>query len=394
MMTASMNQENTVAVGSILLFQRIVPSYRVSVFHYLSRHLGIVICHSISSISGVSSAHSEMNADSEILPGRFLFNKRILFSQRVGSVLKRYRPRCVICEYSLGNLTFWKLWLLRPVFDFKLVLWSHGIQNQAMVKYSRDKHARLTDYMLRSCDAAILYSRQRRDRLVERNPTVSDKCFVANNTLDTQALIRLSNTLSSKRQGDVRSAIGVHTRFNMVYIGRLLSDKRIDLIVESWKILRSHYNVGLLVIGDGPDMELICDYSASDGVYALGAIHDTNKSAPYLYCSDIMIMPGYVGLSIVHGFAFGLPMITCRSTENGPFHSPEIEYLKDGYNGFFCDSTPESIAACIERLILDPELLARMKENALETVRTEANVERMIDGFRQAIDYVTRDDKR
>lgn len=70
-------------------------------------------------------------------------------------------------------------------------------------------------------------------------------------------------------------------------------------------------------------------------MFAAGAINDNYLSALLLENADVHVIAGEVGLAIVHGFAFGLPMITCRPTPDGPYHGPEIEYLKDGYNGFF-----------------------------------------------------------
>jgi len=188
--------------------------------------------------------------------------------------------------------------------------------------------------------------------------------------------------------------MGISHSFNMLFLGRMRREKRIDLIIDVWRSLKQNHDVGLICIGDGEERERLLHDSPEEGLHLPGAIHDIEESGKYLTAADVIVNPGYVGLSIVHAFAFGLPMITCHSTEEGPFHSPEIEYLKDGYNGFLCDSDAVSIAACIDRLILDPDLLARMKANALKTVEEEANIERMIGGFRDAIEYVLHDDDR
>ncbi|MBE0644935.1 MAG: glycosyltransferase family 4 protein [Bacteroidetes bacterium] len=355
-----------------------MPSYRVPVFRRLHEELGVVVCHSPEMEDKVKlSGDDQMDFPSERIPGNYLFGRKSLINQRVFTVLRKHRPKVVIAQFSLGVLTFWKLLLLRPFFGYKLIPWSHGIRNRDMVLTATSGHFAIVPVIYRLADVALFYSQARRDRIVRNTPALASKCFVASNTLDTKALQAARAEASEETERP----------FTMLYLGRLLSTKRLDLILEVHSILSNRHRVRLVFIGDGPEREGIANRNNPD-IILTGAIHDTNISALYLKNADVMIMPGYVGLGIVHGFAFGLPMITCRSTEQGPFHSPEIEYLKDGENGFLCDSDPADIAAHIERLILDPDLLARMKENALRTVREEASIDRLVDGFRQAIEYV------
>lgn len=375
---------------NVLLYQAKLPDYRIGVFALLALNLNVKV---VTSVSYDVLLREELEKSVIRRRTKWFFKGR-LYSQPIDSVIKD-KVNVVICGYSLRNVTMWKLLALKPILGYKLVLWSHGIRNNLLFSENRSFRQKIVMMLYKVCDAALFYSDLRRGIVVGNNRHLSEKSFVARNTLDTIELSRSMRQMLRREREEVKNSLKIKSLWNIAYIGRLEKAKRIDLLISAHNILRDKYSLGLVVIGDGSESKIIEEYRrvCCESVVQTGYINDVSESSKYLYSSDILVMPGYVGLGIVHGFAFGLPMITCRSTENGPFHSPEIEYLKDGYNGFFCDSTPESIAACIERLILDPELLARMKENALETVRTEANVERMIDGFRQAIDYVTRDDK-
>jgi glycosyltransferase involved in cell wall biosynthesis len=326
--------------------------------------------------------------ENRLIPGGFLFGRQNLFRQRILPVPREMRPAVVICEYAFGFSTFWKLLLLRPFFRYRLIGWSHGIKNRDMVHTRKSNHYRLTGFFLKRLDAGIIYSSARMQKLGEMIPAIKSKLFTANNTLDTAAYVRVHDHLQTEDRDALKAQLGISPAFNLVYLGRMRREKRIDIVVDTWKSLRQKYDIGLICIGDGEERDALLQSRIPEGILLPGPIHDIEESGKYLSVADAIINPGYVGLSIVHAFAFGLPMITCRSTEQGPFHSPEIEYLKDGENGFLCDSDPADIAAHVERLILDPDLLARMRESALRTVREEANIERMIDGFRQAIEYV------
>ena len=103
-------------------------------------------------------------------------------------------------------------------------------------------------------------------------------------------------------------------------------------------------------------------------------------------------MPGYVGLSVVHAFSYGLPVITCRTGENGPFHSPEIEYLKHDYNGLLLEESPEIISHAIQSLLKDEVRYEKQKQNTLKTAYDEYKLDRMISGFYEAIQYVSTDE--
>lgn len=364
---------------SILLFQRVVPSYRVSIFNKLHRELKVIVCHSRNLWTSRDSTQCEIKVISEeLLRGWTLPGFRSVACQNVLGVLRRRKPDVVIAQYSLGLVTFWLLLALKVVYKYKLISWSHGIRNIDMVRDKKSMHYCLTPKILSLCDASVLYSENRKNILLKRNPKLIGSLFVANNALDIR-LRQIGNVCTGNVSG--------RRIFTIILIGRLNKQKRLALLLEAYKVLVERYQVRMIVIGEGPDSAILRN-SKIGMIEMKGAINDVNVSERYLLDADVQVIPGAVGLSLVHGYTYGLPIVTCQSEKNGPFHGPEVEYLKDGYNGFFCDSTPESIAACIERLILDPELLARMKENALETVRTEANVERMIDGFRAAIKYV------
>lgn len=353
--------------------------------------LGVVVCHSRETIGGVASFADAMDFENRLIPGGFLFGRRNLFRQRVLPVLRTERPNVVICEYAFGFTTFWKLLLLRPFLGYKLIGWSHGIKNRDMVLQQKSSHYRLTGFFLKRLDAAVIYTPDRLRRLGDMLPAIRSRLFAANNTLDTSEYQAVHREFSTTDRAELKKKLGITSSFNLLFLGRMRLDKRIDLAIEAWRILRKRHDIGLICIGDGEVREQLLRSGIEEGLVLPGAIHDIRSSGAYLAAADVLINPGYVGLGIVHGFAFGLPMITCRSTEQGPFHSPEIEYLKDGENGFLCDSDPENIAAKVEQLILDPALLASMRENALRTVEEEANIDRMVGGFQEAIEYVMND---
>lgn len=67
-----------------------------------------------------------------------------------------------------------------------------------------------------------------------------------------------------------------------------------------------------------------------------------------------MISPGKVGLTAMHGLAYGVPIITHGNFDN---QMPESEAIQPGVTGdFFEEDSVESLAAVIARWIEKPRL--------------------------------------
>lgn len=367
--------------GGTLLFQKVVPSYRVPIFRMLCNTLGIVVCHSLAKkTASWQSFHERMDFPNILIKSLHLGWSETNVLQNVIPTLLVCRPRVVISEFSLGYLTFWLLFLLRPLFRFRLAVWTHGIANNEMPHPFTSFRSRVERCVYNHADAVLLYSQERKRLLgtkIDRS-----KLFVATNTMDTTFMLHQYDDLVLKGRGLIKRELGISSRFNLIYMGRLLPEKRIDLLLESFKLLSGRFDVSLHIIGDGPEMVRVREYQADcQAIYAYGAIYDEELLGRYLFVSDMLLNPGYVGLSIVHAFCYGTPLVTCRMSATGPFHSPEIEYLHDGVNGLYCDLSAVSLADNIAGVLGEPPRLASMSDNALRTAREDCSIEKMLQGF-------------
>jgi glycosyltransferase involved in cell wall biosynthesis len=142
-------------------------------------------------------------------------------------------------------------------------------------------------------------------------------------------------------------------------------------------------------VGSGPEEEKVkAETAANENILYHGPIHDLALSSRYLFASDLMVMPGYVGLSVVHAMAMGCPVLTCKQGPEGPYHSPEVEYIHDGVNGLFCDFSAEGLKETMTGLLNQPEKLAKMSGKARNTITEEAGIDRFVSGFEEAVRYV------
>jgi len=123
--------------------------------------------------------------------------------------------------------------------------------------------------------------------------------------------------------------------FNILYIGRIVPDKKINILIESYRELidSDEAKYSLTIIGDGPEknklIDLVKSYSLYENVIFTGSIYGTHLN-DYLMKMDLCVIPGYLGLSGIHVNSYGIPIVT---NTNMDLHAPEINFLIDNISG-------------------------------------------------------------
>lgn len=375
----------------VIYVQRIFVNYRKGIYDLLSKKIKLYLVHgnSKSDIKTISTNYSvEVN---ELATN----GKNPLIFLNTFNVLFKLKPEVVIHEFSIRILSMPLMYLFCRIKKIKFILYSHG--------YNRRKgflpESRLLDkyrlWLLQLADAVILYGQYDKQLLSEY--VQSEKIFVAQNTLDTPYLNEIASRLAIVSQKNIKEKLNFNAKFNIVFIGRLLVDKNVDMIIKAISIMikEYHLDVFLHIVGSG-EMDtslrnMVKEYRLESSVKFYGAIHDDNISGEILYASDIMVMPGYLGLSVNHAFCFNCPVLSFEQQENGPFHSPEVEYVIDGKTGFLLkEHTEFAIALTLKDYFTDKHLQNEFKVNIRNMVKNVFPIEKMVDGIVDAVNYVTR----
>jgi glycosyltransferase involved in cell wall biosynthesis len=375
---------------NILLFQRLIPHYRVPLFRKLYDELGIVVRHSRARKGASLKEQQDIDFPTISLPRLYIGKAPTSMIQCILPTLLKQKPHIVITEFSLQYMTFWLLMLLRPFFGYKLVVWTHGVKSKELLHPFTTFRSKIQLWVYQHAHAIILYSEGNK-RILSKHVNKPEKIFVAGNTLDTEKLEEIYGGLAKAGKSRIKKQLGFTHRHNLVFIGRLLKRKRLDILFEAFELIQDQFDVGIHIIGDGPEKEFVRHFKKeSENIIYHGAINDLELSSKYLFASELMIMPGYVGLSVVHAMAMGCPVITCRQDEKGPYHGPESAYIEHMENGILCDYTSKAVALEITKLLNNPELLQIISVNARKKIQGEASVDNFIDGFRQTLNYVDR----
>lgn len=378
----------------IIIFQRILPHYRTGFFKkFCEIFRGTKILY--------GQPHKNESLQNDIFRNEssfeeiknFYFNKsgQIFLSGIYLKILK-YRPGVIISVFNVGNLNIYFLFFLKFFMRFKLILWSFGYEPSRGFNPKKFFTDKIRLYLSQKADAVIFYWQTGLSE-VKYFSKKSEHYFVANNTLDTEVQFRLKESFDRLGKENIMNELGVKERFHFIYVGRLLKDKQIDMLLNAYQSLETKISdCRLTVIGSGPEENELKNLSKELGLKNVdfkGEIIDEEITGKWIYISDVFVMPGRLGLSVVHSFCFGTPVI---SQDKGKyFHGEGIGYIKNGVNGLLSErENVKSLSDAMFRIISNPGFSEMLKQNAFETARTECSVEKMLSGFEKAIEYVNK----
>lgn len=344
-----------------LLHEGTIQHYRVPVYNYLSdclRQRGYAL-------SVVSEGVQEAPAQSM----RFrYFENRLKFGP-LNRLVDDIKPDAIIL-WAKPHLYTYPLFIKLKLRNVKIIHWGH---RRAMRPFALSKKL-VANFEHWLDDAVILYSEQFREHVFK---AFQHKTFIANNTLN------LTEYRPSKvSRADVKRNYHITTEKNIVYVGRIQRRRLLDHLVQAFAMLDLE-DVGLILAG--PDDEGILEGFRGMNIFKLGPLYG-DDALDVLSASDVYCLPGAIGLSIVDAFFCGLPVLT----ESG-FHGPEIMYLKDGVNGFIIPKGDIAQLASKLRLLLSDDALRRkFSQAARDEIMTNGHIDRMCEGFRNALDFVFR----
>lgn len=209
-----------------------------------------------------------------------------------------------------------------------------------------------------------------------------DRITTVNNSIDTSGLRKALAEVTPSDIQSMRNELGIDERDLVgLYCGGLYPDKHLNFLIEAAILIHAKVpQFRLLVLGGGPEFPKVASAARKKPfIAAIGPCFGSKKACCFRLAS-VFLMPGLVGLAVVDAFAAGLPLITT----NVPIHSPEIEYLEDGVNGFMVQPDLSAYADCVAHLLSSPDLLRRMSEGATRSA-AKYSIESMVENFRTGI---------
>ena len=174
----------------------------------------------------------------------------------------------------------------------------------------------------------------------------------------------------------------------LLYVGRLVEEKGaadfLDAVAELWTRLPG---MTALVVGDGQDRSHLEAYATTRGlndcVVFTGWV-DPAQVPSFMKAADCFVAPsrqasnGWVeaqGLTILEAMACGTPVIATRS-------GGIVDSVVHEHTGLLVDErSPGQISEAVKRLVSEPQLAARMSDNARSMVESRFSRQASAEAF-------------
>lgn len=303
---------------------------------------------------------------------------QLYFDCSILEILRKHNIKLMIREIPFQVPPFGKLSYFKenPVYNENMELLSRGISFSIRSLFTMY----IRRYVYRRTDAAICYTSLAKNVL----PTygMDENGIFYGNTSDTDSLISIRNRIISENKISKKG-------IKIIHIGRLVKWKRVDLLIDAFKIvLQNNPDSELIIIGDGPEKNnLECQaerLNLSERVNFVGAVYDSYLLGEYMYQSTVYVLAGMGGLSINDAMCFSLPIIcsVCDGTEK--------DLVIDGENGFFFkEGDAVSLAGKINLILSDEQQAKKMGEKSYQIISEKNNIESVsnifIDSFKYAL---------
>ncbi len=139
------------------------------------------------------------------------------------------------------------------------------------------------------------------------------------------------------------------------------------------------------LIGDGPEKlrleSMVSAAGLAEHVRFIGELYDETELAPWFLSSKIFVQPSAIGLSIMHAFGYGLPVITHG---NANVQGPEYSAFQPGRTGRnYREGDLHDLSSTVVGLLLDDDARAKMRTHVKKIVKEEYNVDIMVERFAQ-----------
>lgn len=348
----------------VLLVSNKVFHYRIPIYNYFhEKFLENGIEFSLLANEVQKESPEKLAFEHHIVPFSFIEYQKII---------KEWQPDVIITFLHLKNLILWPLLHYCKIKKIPIIKWGHGVN---LVDQNNKFKKMLFGYIHNLVDAIIIYSEEEKRHF---SPKSLKKCFIAYNTINFSAIPKVNTTIK-----EIKDKYDIPFEKVVLFVGRITKHKKVDILLDFFKD-KKNQSEGLVIVG--PDMseaqlEIVKD---SPCIRYLGPIYDHIEVNEIFKMADIFCIPGANGLGVNQAMYWGLPILTIDSGQ----HSPEITYVKNGRNGLLVSSEKE-LAEKLHFLLQNESKLKELSVNAANDIRQEANIDRMFNGFLEAVNYTT-----
>lgn len=314
-------------------------------------------------------------------------SRRYKWNSGVWSAIRRYSPDVVLTS-GYSEIAYWQVGLYSRLSKPAWVNW-----NGTTLHTERRRGPlirKLRELFVRSADASVSYGSLATQFLTERGVDPSS-VVTGVNTTDVEAIASAVSRIRAADDFDAQR--NAYPAFLISVVGRLLRFKGIDDILLALRELDSE-DIGLLVVGDGPDQprleSLVAEYGVSN-VYFDGFTKYEDLTTQ-LALSDISIFASYDdvwGMVVNESLAAGV--YTLCSTGAGV----HADLINSEVNGdVFAPGDFHELANLIKAAFVRRDHLRNIRSDisveSLKITRPEIHIDALVKSVNLAVDNRTK----
>ncbi|MES2821988.1 MAG: glycosyltransferase family 4 protein [Pseudomonadota bacterium] len=364
----------------ITIVQRVLPEYRVALFEEIQRNLAkdkidFLLLYGREMQGSTPASVTIEHFWAQQYKNLYLKLGKLTLILQLNIFIKLIRSDLIVVEQANSLLINYLLFLLKPLFNYKIAYWGHGYNHQSKNQDSFSEQIKLQ--LLKKTDWWFSYTLSTTHYLTARGVARS-KITTLRNTIDTRQFATDLATISYKEILVFSKKYKLASGQTALYCGGLTKAKEIEFLLKSALIIRQTLpDFSLLLLGSGPEQTLVQDYARSNpGIIHLGSLYGEEKALAFK-CADCILMPGLVGLVAIDSMVAEKPIVV-RELK---FHGPEMEYIKE-YKTGLCVSSLAMTEYCrtVIELLTNSQKLAIIRDNCKQHKQT-FNIEHMANSF-------------
>ncbi|MGD9905093.1 MAG: glycosyltransferase family 4 protein [Vicinamibacterales bacterium] len=259
-----------------------------------------------------------------------------------------------------------------------VVLWTmgHSYRANALTERIRLLWSRMFDRLFVYTDAEI--------RFLRTQGFASQHIVSMNNGLDQHEIDTAMAAWSEPRLDQWRRAQDLSDGPILLSCARLDPKNRFEQVIAALPaILQRAPDAVWCVIGGGADEHRLAasarEAGLSDQVRFVGELYDEEQLAPWFLSAAVFLHPGAIGLSLLHAFGYGLPVVTHGEAAH---HGPEFAAFEEGRSGrSYPENDAQGLGAAVLALLYDQGGRSEIRRHVRHIARTQFNVDVMVERF-------------
>ncbi len=283
----------------------------------------------------------------------------------------------VIVEDALRHLQTYNLLLHQRFGGSPVALWGHG-RDYVVKRGWAGRHVK--QWLLNRSRWFFVYT-QSGAASVGKAGVSPDRVTVVQNSVDTAALERAAAAVTDADKASIRAKLDLIKGATCLFVGALDTSKRLEFLIESCKqVVAARPDFRLIVAGDGPQREFVERKEAAFDWLRYAGRADTQSKALLASVSELILIPGGVGLVAVDSFSLKTPIVTTE----WPWHGPEFEYLEPEHNSAVTEDDARAYGGQVLDLLQDRSRLTRLENGCAESA-TRFSISAMVDNFADGV---------